>query len=146
MSFSTGCHVIAKLNFCVFLSYRNLGKSGHEARISGLARTHLIDPSLRAVPIFRLDYLSSSNRRKEFAKSDVRKLRRRRERVFREKYPTDDQLLICLLFQRHRSGLYSFNFLDQVSASFFRCSMNSRRKIRTARNLNRPLRKMITKT
>ena len=24
-------------------------------------------------------------------------------------YPSDDQFLICLLFQRHHSGLYSFN-------------------------------------
>ena len=29
--------------------------------------------------------------------------------VFR--HPTDDQLLICLLFQRHHSGRYSFNFV-----------------------------------
>ena len=28
----------------------------------------------------------------------------------RFRYPTDDQLLICLLFQRHNSGLYSFNW------------------------------------
>ena len=27
----------------------------------------------------------------------------------RFRYPTDDQLLICLLFQKHHSGLYSFN-------------------------------------
>ena len=29
----------------------------------------------------------------------------------RFRYPTDGQLLICLLFQRHNSGLYSFNLV-----------------------------------
>ena len=33
----------------------------------------------------------------------------------RFKYPTDDQLLICLLFQRRHSGLYSFDsFIERV--------------------------------
>ena len=37
------------------------------------------------------------------------------------RYPTDDQLLICLVYQRHHSGLYSFNSCHAMVLTRYAC-------------------------